>query len=100
ALQGTIESLLAFSSTVEVEVRGMNDAALAAVRTIAAKVKLDRMPMTRFTVWVKSEEDVGALARALVETGVEIRALVPRRETLEDLFVRTVEQPAGEDAPK
>ncbi len=91
ALQGTMDSLLSFSSTVEIEVRGLNDAALAAVRQIAAKIKVGRVPITRFTAWVNTEEDIGALASALVENGVTLLALIPRRETLEDLFVRTVE---------
>src|SRR5437762_12575871 len=34
AAQGTMDDLLGFSSTVEIEVRGMNDAAMAAVRQI------------------------------------------------------------------
>ena len=93
AVQGTIEELLAFSSTVEIEVRNLNDAALAAVRNIAAKLKLDRVPITRFTAWVRAEEDIGEIARALVENGVTLLALIPRRETLEDLFVRTIAGP-------
>ena len=91
ALQGTMDSLLSFSSKVEIEVRSLNDTALAAVRGITAKIKVDRVPITRFTAWVKNEEDIGALASALVENGVTLLALIPRRETLEDIFVRTVE---------
>ena len=52
----------------------MNDAALAAVRTIAAKIKLDRVPLTRFTAWVRSQDDVPELARAIVENGVKLLA--------------------------
>ncbi len=91
ATQGTLDELLAFSSTVEVEVRDMNDAAMAAVRRITAKLKLDRVPITRFTAWVRSEADVPELARALVTNGVQLIALIPRRETLEELFVRIIE---------
>jgi len=91
AVQGTMAELLAFSSTVEIEVRGLNDASIAAVRGIAAKIKLDRVPVTRFTAWVRTETDIGEIAKALVENGTTLLALVPRRETLEDLFVRTIE---------
>jgi ABC-2 type transport system ATP-binding protein len=91
AVQGTLEELLAFSSTVEIEVKNLNDAALTAVRGIAAKIKLDRVPITRFTAWVRSEEDIGQIARVLVANGATLLALIPRRETLEDLFVRTIE---------
>ena len=69
AVQGTMDDLLAFSSTVKVEVRGLTDAALLAVRAIAVKIKLDRVPITRFTVWVRTEEDIGELARATWRTG-------------------------------
>jgi ABC-2 type transport system ATP-binding protein len=90
AIQGTMAELLAFSSNVEIEVRGMTDDAMAAVRRIAAKVKMDRVPVTHFTAWVRAEEDIGELAKAIVENGATLLALVPRRETLEDLFVRTI----------
>lgn len=91
ATQGTIDELLAFSSTVEIEVRGMNDAAMAAVRAVSSKLKLDRVPIVKFTAWVRTEDDIPELARAIVENGVKLVALVPRRETLEELFVRIIE---------
>ena len=91
ALQGTMDELLSFSSTVEIEVRDLNDAALAAVRRIAAKLKLNRVPITRFTAWVRQEEDIAELAKALVENGAKLQALVPHRMTLEELFIRTIQ---------
>jgi ABC-2 type transport system ATP-binding protein len=91
ATQGTIHELLAFSSNVEIEVRGMTDAAFQAVQQIAARLKFDRMPLTRFTAWVRSEEDIPELARALVQNGVDLLALTPKRETLEELFIRIIE---------
>jgi ABC-type multidrug transport system ATPase subunit len=36
-------------------------------------------------------EDVGAFLRAAIETGAEVVSVNPRRERLEDLFVREVE---------
>lgn len=91
ATQGTMQELLAFTSTVDVEVRDLNDAAMTAIRQIVAKIKLESVPITRFTAWVRSEDDIPELARAIVENGVKLVALVPRRETLEELFVRTIE---------
>jgi ABC-2 type transport system ATP-binding protein len=91
ATQGTMEELLAFTSTVEVEVRDMNDAAMNAVRQVTTKLKLDRVPITRFTAMVRSEEDIPELARAIVANGAKLLALIPRRETLEELFVRIIE---------
>jgi ABC-2 type transport system ATP-binding protein len=91
ATQGTIQELLAFTSTVEVEVRDMNDAAMQAVRQVTAKLKLDRVPITRFTAMVRTEEDIPELAHAIVANGAKLLALIPRRETLEELFVRVIE---------
>jgi ABC-2 type transport system ATP-binding protein len=91
AAQGTLDALLSFSSTVEVEVRDMNDAAMAAVRQVTARLKLERVPITRFTAWVRSEDAIPELARALVMNGVQLVALVPKRETLEELFMRIIE---------
>jgi ABC-2 type transport system ATP-binding protein len=96
AAQGTMDELLGFSSSIDVEVRDMNDAAMNAVRQVTSKLKLDRVPITRFTAWVRSEDDIPELARAIVENGTKLLALVPRRETLEQLFVRIIE---GSDGP-
>ena len=60
-------------------------------REIVAKLKLERMPLTKFTAYLKTEEDIPELARALVENGVKLLALIPKRETLEELFIRTIE---------
>ena len=91
AVSGTLDEVLTFSSNVSVEVEGMNDAAMAAVRLIAAKIKLDRVPITRFTVWIHREEDIPELAAALVGNGVKLKSLTPKRETLEEVFVRIVD---------
>jgi ABC-2 type transport system ATP-binding protein len=85
---GTIPELLTFGSLVEVEVEAMNDAALAAVRSVAQKLRLDRVPITRFTATLRAESDIPELAAALVGNGVRLRALVPRRETLEEAYLR------------
>ena len=92
AVQGAIGELLASALTVDIEVRNLNDAALAALRSIAAKLKFDRVPITKLTAWVKREEDIPKLARALIQNGVSLVALIPKKETLEDLFVRVVEE--------
>ena len=90
-VQGKVQELLSFASRVEVEVEGMNDMAMAAVRNIAQKLRLERVPITRFTVWLNREEDIPELAQAMVRNNVRLKALKPNRETLEDLFVRLVE---------
>ena len=91
AAQGTFAELLPLQTTVEIEVRNLNDAALNAIRTIAAKLKLGRMPLTKFTAYVRENGDIPLLARAIVENGAELIALVPKRETLAEYFVRVTE---------
>lgn len=88
---GTIAELVTAASTVEVEVESMNDAALFAVRQIVQKLRLERVPITRFTATLASENDIPELAAALVQNGVRLRALVPKRETLEEAYVRLLE---------
>ncbi len=91
ATQGTMDELLAFTFSVEVEAFGLNDYAMAAIRKITSKIRMDSMPLTKFTAWVKSEDDIPELAKAIVQNGARLTALVPRKETLEELFVRIIE---------
>jgi ABC-2 type transport system ATP-binding protein len=89
--EGTIPELLTSASTVEVEVQEMNDAALRGVRNIVQKLRLERVPITRFTATLRSEADIPELAAALVENGVKLLALIPKRETLEEAYLRILE---------
>ena len=91
AAQGTMTELLQFQATVDIEVANLNDAALLAVRQIAAKLRLGRVPITKFTVTLRQESDIPELARAVVENGSLLLALIPKRETLEELFLRIME---------
>ena len=91
ATQGTMDELLGFSHTVDIEVRDMNDAAMSALRLLTTKLKIERVPITKFTAWVRNEEDISEVARALVENKAKLIALIPRRETLEQLFMRIIE---------
>ncbi len=88
---GAMVELLSFASTVEVEVQSMNDAAMVAVRGVVQKLKLERVPITRFTAMLRSEEDIPLLAEALVLNGVKLMALTPKRETLEEAYLRIIE---------
>ncbi len=89
--QGKLEELLAFSSSVEIEVRDMNDAAMKALRSVTTRIRMERVPVTRMTAWVRSEEDIARIAPAIVSNGSILTALIPHRETLEELFVRVIE---------
>ncbi|CEK16107.1 ABC-type multidrug transport system, ATPase component [Chthonomonas calidirosea] len=88
--QGPIEELLAFSSVVEIEVADMNDAAMQALRQVATRLKFESVPPRKILAWVPSEADVPELARAVVCNNAKLLALVPKRETLEELFLRIV----------
>jgi ABC-2 type transport system ATP-binding protein len=88
--QGPIEELLAFSSVVELEVGDMNDAAMQALRQVATRLKFESMPPRKIWAWVPSEESVPELARAVVCNNAKLLALMPKRETLEELFLRIV----------
>lgn len=89
--EGTVAELTAVGSTVAVEVETMNDAALHAVREFVLKLRLERVPITRFTATMRSDNDIPALAAALIENGVKLRALIPTRETLEEAYLRILE---------
>ena len=92
AVQGTMAELLQVQSTVDMEVANLNDASLLAVRQIAAKLRLGRVPITKFTATVRQESDIPELARAIVQNGSQLLALIPKRETLEELFLRVMEE--------
>jgi len=88
AAHGRIQDLLASSSRVEIEVRGLTEEAW--------QLLLRRCPgavrqAERVVAPVGSDEEIPPLARLIVESGAQLHALVPHRETLEECFVRLVE---------
>lgn len=88
--QGGLDMLLQVHPVVDVELRTRSEGVLEAVRAMATLLSENG---TRFTAEVQSEEDIPALARCIVQAGGEVMRFVPRRESLEDLFVRVVEEP-------
>lgn len=89
--QGGLDMLLQVHPVVDVELRTRSEGVLEAVRAMATLLSENG---TRFTAEVQSEEDIPALARCIVQAGGEVMRFVPRRESLEDLFVRVVEESA------
>jgi ABC-2 type transport system ATP-binding protein len=85
--QGTVESLLAGSSRVEIETRGLSETAWARILAHTPGVHRDG---DRLTAPDCAEEQVAALARAIVESSADLVSVIPRRETLEELFVRVI----------
>ncbi len=92
AVQGSVSEMLSFSHRVEVEVAQFSDAAMTAIQKVVTRLRITKLPVTRFSAWVQNEEDIPLLAQTLIQNGVLLKALVPQRETLEEMFVRVVEE--------
>jgi ABC-2 type transport system ATP-binding protein len=89
--QGSIDELLAIASTVEMRVSGLTDALLAALQSLSPSPIV--VEDSLITVGVSSEDAIPELAKAVVQSGAGLLSLIPKRESLEDLFIRTVDEP-------
>lgn len=87
--QGALEELLVDRSVVVLEIRNLNGSMLEILRRAA--ISLDRVGEDRVVVEVAGEDQVPELVRTIVNAGGELMGLQAKRETLEDLFIRTVE---------
>ncbi len=90
--QGALDDLLVNRSVVTVELKRVEARVLEAIAKVARKVQ--PIDERRVIAEVAEEDDVPELARAIVEAGGALLGLQAHRETLEDLFIQTVE---GED---
>lgn len=89
--QGTVEQIAAPSSSVTVELEALTPAILEA----AARLSSFPPPAPNaiaFTALVPADATIPDLVAALVAAGGRIRAVTPIRETLEDIFVRVMEE--------
>ncbi len=85
---GKIDDLLAAPSTVEMRVGNQSPGLIKALEGLARTVTVaDDM----VTATIGDEEIVPELAATVVGHGGRLMSLVPRRESLEDLFIRVVE---------
>lgn len=87
--QGALETLLVDRSVVVLEIRNLNGSMLELLSRAA--ISLDRVGEDRVVVEVAGEDQVPELVRTIVHAGGELMGLQAKRETLEDLFIRTVE---------
>jgi ABC-2 type transport system ATP-binding protein len=87
--QGSLEELLVDRSVVVLEIRNLN-AELLEILNRATR-SLDRVADDRVVVEVENEDRIPELVRVLVQAGAELMGMQAKRETLEDLFIRTVE---------
>ena len=85
---GKIDDLLAAPSTVEMRVGNQSPALLRALEALAQTVTADGETVT---ATIGDEGVIPELAAAVVGYGGRLMSLVPRRESLEDLFIRVVE---------
>jgi ABC-type multidrug transport system ATPase subunit len=88
-VQGVLDELLVNRSVVRVELRRVEPRVLDAAAKVAQKIH----PVDErcFTAEVASEDDIPELARAILDAGGALIGLQAHRETLEDLFIQTVE---------
>ncbi|MFN7162811.1 MAG: ABC transporter ATP-binding protein, partial [Fimbriimonadales bacterium] len=87
--QGVLEELLVNRSIVSIELQQATPQVLAAIAKVAQRVH--PIDERRVTAEVAHEDDVPQLARAIIEAGGALMGLQAHRETLEDLFIQTVE---------
>ncbi len=87
--QGTLEELLVNRSVVSIEVRQVTPAVLEALSQVARKVQ--PVDARRIVAEVEQEEQVPELARAVVLAGGQLMSFQAQRESLEDLFIQTIE---------
>jgi ABC-2 type transport system ATP-binding protein len=85
---GSMDDLLAAPSTVEMRVQNISPALVRALESLARTVLVEG---EEITVSIPDEAVVPDLAAAVVGSGGRLLSLIPRRESLEDLFIRVVE---------
>ena len=85
---GKIDDLLAAPSTVEMRVKEISPGLIRALESLARTVSVSG---DEITATITDEEAVPDLAAAVVGHGGRLLSLIPRRESLEDLFIRVVE---------
>lgn len=85
---GKIDDLLAAPSTVEMRVGNQSQALLRALEGLARTVTADGETVS---ATIGDEGVIPDLAAAVVGHGGRLMSLIPRRESLEDLFIRVVE---------
>ena len=90
--EGTMEALIGDRIVVEVRATDVGEPLLAVIRGRWGQPEALSVEsaITSFRVTVESEAELAAIARVMHDAGASIRALVPRRRSLEDLFVAHV----------
>jgi ABC-2 type transport system ATP-binding protein len=87
---GRVDDLLAAPSVAQMRVDNQTPELIEALTRLSRFVEADPVAGT-INAGVASEENFPDLAAAVVHHGGRLLALVPQRESLEDLFIRVVE---------
>ena len=85
---GSMDALLAAPATVEMRVQNVSPALVRALEALAHSVTVDG---EEIAVGIGDEAIIPDLAAAVVGHQGRLLSLVPKRESLEDLFIRVVE---------
>ncbi len=85
---GTMDDLLAAPATVEMRVQNISPALVRALEALAKTVTVDGEEVA---VGIGDEAVIPDLAAAVVGHQGRLLSLIPKRESLEDLFIRVVE---------
>jgi ABC-2 type transport system ATP-binding protein len=87
--QGSMEELLKTQARVELQLQQKSPEVAAALQRIALNVSANT---TTITVDLASEDDIPRVVEEAVKAGGKVIAVTPYRMSLEELFVRTVEE--------
>ena len=88
--QGRISDLLAAPSRVEMRIGGLTEGLIEKLRQQSRTMVLGPEPM-RVELGIGSEEEIPGLVETIVHNDGKLMSLIPHRESLEDLFIRIVE---------
>jgi len=91
--QGRIEDLLAAPSTVEMRILNLNPVLVREMERLAHNVSANGQVVKAS---VADEEAIAGLVSAIVRLDGKLVSLIPKRESLEDMFIRVV---TGEEVP-
>jgi len=93
--QGSIASLLEGGISLQVRVGGLTPALTEALEHIGSGLRVTSQgDIAELALDVSDEARIPLVAQAVSTTGARLYGLIPTRESLEDLFVRVVEEDA------
>jgi len=95
--QGKIDDLLAAATTVRMRVLNITAPLIAALQGIAVTVAVNGEFVD---AGIRDENTIPEIVSAIVGTGGRLMSLIPVRETLEDLFVRIIQDGQATPPPQ